>query len=317
MNNLFLYGVAVLVWGSTWLAIGFQLGEVAPVVSLVYRFALAAAILFVWCWLRRLPLRFGRQAHGRFMLLGLFLFGLNYIATYSAQQYISSALNAVTFSTMMWLNVINSRLFFGTRIEPKVYLGAALGMLGIVTLFWPEIEVVSWKDETLLGVVWCLGGALLASLGNMVSQRAQQERVPLVQANAWGMFYGTLLLLGVALAGGRPFDFENTTGYIVSLLYLAIFGSVIAFGTYLKLLGRIGAHKAGYAVVMFPAVALLLSVLFEGLEVDLHLIAGTGLVLLGNLAILGLGNGRLGARTARVGRTAFAPAPTAAEKKVA
>ena len=130
MSNLTLYATSVLVWGSTWLIINFQLGTVAPEVSVVYRYAIAASLLFAWSYLRGLRLIFSLRAHFKFMLLGLLLFGLNYIATYSAQQYITSALNAVAFSTMMWMNVVNSRLIFGTKIEPKLWWGAALGMAG-------------------------------------------------------------------------------------------------------------------------------------------------------------------------------------------
>lgn len=287
MGNLMLYVVAVLAWGSTWLAISFQLGTVAPEVSLVYRYALASAVLFAWCLLRGLPLAFDRRAHGRFALLGVFLFSLNYIGTYSAQQYITSALNAVTFSTMMWMNVLNSRWFFGTRIEPRVYVGAGLGMLGIITLFWPQIRVISWSDQTIVGMSLCLGGALLASLGNMVSQRAQREQLPVVQANAWGMFYGTLVLLVAALVQGKAFIFDTSAAYVGSLVYLALVGSILAFGVYLKLLGRIGAHRAGYAVVMFPVVAFALSYWFEDLQITSSLMLGVALILLGNVVVLG------------------------------
>jgi drug/metabolite transporter (DMT)-like permease len=145
MSNLVLYSTAVLVWGSTWLVINYQLGVVAPEASVVYRYAIAAALLFGWSAFRGLKLSYGLHAHIRFLLLGGLLFGFNYIATYSAQQYISSALNAVAFSTMMWMNVLNSRLFFGTRIEPKLWIGAGFGMAGIVTLFWPEISVISLR----------------------------------------------------------------------------------------------------------------------------------------------------------------------------
>lgn len=287
MSNALLYVTAVVVWGSTWLAITFQLGEVSPPVSLVYRYGLAAALLFGWCVWRGLNLRFSWRSHGLFAVLGLFLFCLNYIGTYNAQHYISSALNAVTFSTMMWMNVINSRVFFKTRIEPRVYAGAVFGMVGIGTLFWPEISVISWTDTTILGVSLCLGGALLASFGNMVSQKAQQQALPIIQSNAWGMLYGTGFLLLIAVARGQPFIFDPQPAYVISLLYLSIFGSIVGFGTYLKLLGRIGAHKAGYAVVTFPLVALILSVLFEGLRIEAHLLVGMGLVLLGNVIVLG------------------------------
>jgi len=100
------------------------------------------------------------------------------------------------------------------------------------------------------------------------------------------MFYGALLTGIVALASGHEFNFDATFTYIASLLYLAIFGSVVAFGAYLTLLGRIGAHKAGYATVMFPVVALVLSIAFEGLHLDLAIIIGATLVLLGNSLVL-------------------------------
>ena len=287
MNNLTLYSITVLVWGSTWLLINFQLGTVAPEVSVVYRYAIAAALLFAWSIVRGLRLRFGLFAHFRFFLLGMFLFGLNYIATYSAQEYIPSALNAVSFSTMMWMNVLFTRLFFGTRIEPKVWAGALLGMAGIAILFWPEVSTVSFSDRTLIGAGLSLAGALLASLGNMVSHQAQRESLPILQSNAWGMLYGMAITALIAWRRELPFNFEFTSSYIGSLLYLAVFGSIVAFGSYLKLMGRIGPHKAGYAVVMFPVVALVLSVMFEGLTVAPHIVAGVLFVLAGNLVILG------------------------------
>ena len=300
MNNLSLYAATVLIWGSTWLIINYQLGTVAPEVSVVYRYAIAAVVLMGWALVRRLPLRYGFRDHLRFMLLGLFLFSFNYIATYSAQIYIASALNAVAFSTMVWMNILNSRLFFGTRIEPRVWIGASLGMAGIIVLFWPEISVVSFSDKTLIGASLSLSGALMASFGNMISHRAQNDGVPIVQANAWGMFYGTLITAAVAWRKGLPFNFEYTFEYTASLLYLALFGSIAAFGCYLKLLGRIGPAKAGYAVVMFPVVAMVLSIAFEGLEVRAHIIAGVVLVLFGNLVILGFREIALALRRFRV-----------------
>jgi len=287
-TNVYLYLGAVLIWGSTWLFINFQLGVVAPEVSIVYRHAAASLALFIWSVLRGLNLRFGLRAHGRFALMGLFMFSLNYIATYSAQHYIPSALNAVIFSSMMWMNVLNARLFFGMPVGPGVYFGAGLGILGLMVLFWPSLSVIDFTSRTLYGAGLSLSGALLASWGNMVSHGAQRERLPIVQSNAWGLFYGMLITAVVALARGLPFNFEYTFEYIGSLLYLTTFGSVLGFGVYLKLLGRIGPHKAGYAMVTFPVVAVLLSVAFEGLAVEWHLVTGIAMVLLGNIFILDL-----------------------------
>ncbi len=287
MNNLALYIVTVAVWGTTWIAIEFQLGVVAPEVSVFYRYVLASGLLFAWCQLRGLKLRFDFHAHGRFLLLGLLLFCLNYVMTYYAQQYITSALSAIAFSTMLWMNILNARIFFGVRAGLRVLAGAVLGVVGIGILFMPQIGELSFSDATFLGTSICVGGAYIASLGNMVSQQAQREGLPIIQSNAWGMMYGAILTGGIGLAQGHEFNFDSSPSYLVSLLYLSVFGSVIAFGAYLTLLGRIGAHRAGYAMVMFPVVALVISFFFEGLQPRLSIFAGIVLVMAGNLLILG------------------------------
>jgi len=286
MTNLLLYATTVLIWGSTWFAIEFQLGTVPVEASLVYRYVLASAVLFVWCVLRQRSLRFDRGAHVRFMLLGISLFGLNYLLAYNAQFHISSALNAIAFSSMLWMNLINARLLLGTRIDRRTLAGAVLGIFGIVVLFWPDISESGLTNATATGAGLALGGAFVASLGNVLSQRTQSEGLPVLQSNAWGMFYGALFTGIYALTRNVSFVFDPAPAYVLSLAYLSVFGSVIAFGAYLTLLGRIGAQRAGYAVVMFPIVALILSTLFEGLEIRQHVLLGTGLALTGNALVL-------------------------------
>ncbi len=286
MPNWILYVVTVLVWGSTWFAIEHQLGVVSPEVSVFYRYLGAAALLFAWCLARGLNLKFDRRAHSRFVLLGLLLFCLNYIVTYHAQQYITSALTAIAFSTMLWMNIINARIFFGVRAGGLVISGAVIGVAGILILFMPQVDHVSFSDATLYGASLAIVGALIASLGNMVSQSAQNDDLPIIQSNAWGMLYGALLTGAIAFGQGKEFSFDWSTAYITSLLYLIVFGSIVAFGAYLTLLGRIGAHRAGYAMVMFPVVALVLSFLFEGLQITGNIVVGVVFVLLGNLFVI-------------------------------
>jgi drug/metabolite transporter (DMT)-like permease len=286
MSNTLLYIITVLIWGSTWFAIEFQLGTVEPEISIVYRYAGASLLLFGWAALRGLTLRFDRRAHAWFLLLGLFLFCLNYILAYRAQIYITSAMCAIAFSTIVWMNILLSRVFFGVRSGPRVLIGAGFGIVGIVVLFAPRIAAVSLSDSVLYGSLLASLGALAASFGNMASQKAQSLKLPIIQSNAWGMFYGALITAAVSLAQGQAFAFEVTPQYIVSLAYLTVFGSVVAFGAYLTLLGRIGAHRAGYALVMFPVIALILSMSFEGLELDIYIVIGTILVLTGNVFVL-------------------------------
>ncbi len=284
MSNAGLYTLTVLIWGSTWFAIEFQLGIVAPEVSIVYRYAIASVVLFIYSKISRLSLSFNLKTHVGFAVLGLFLFCLNYILAYRAQLFVTSALAAIVFSTMLWMNIGLARIAFGTRAGGRVILGALLGIAGILTIFLPQAGIVG--EQVITGCILAGLGALSASCGNIVSQKLQLGRIPVVQANAWGMAYGALITLAVVLIGGHEIRFEATFTYIASLLYLALFGSVVAFGAYLTLLGRIGAHRAGYATVMFPVVALILSLLFEGLHLEATIVLGTALVLTGNVLVL-------------------------------
>ncbi len=287
MNNTLLYLVTVLVWGSTWIAIEFQVDAAAVEVSVFYRYACASVLLLAICRLLGRSLRFHWRDHLLFAALGVCLFGLNFVLAYSAQQYIGSAMSAIAFSSMLWMNILNARLFFGTAIEPRVVAGSVLGIAGIVCLFYPQIRQLDGGTEVLLGAGLCVAGAMTASLGNMVSQAAQKKALPVLQSNAWGMLYGALLTGLFAFGQGREFKVDWEQTYFWSMLYLIVFGSIVAFSAYLTLLGRIGAQRAGYAVIMFPVVAVLLSVAFEGLAVTAGLLAGVALVGLGNLVTLG------------------------------
>jgi drug/metabolite transporter (DMT)-like permease len=286
MSNSFLYIVTVIIWGSTWIAINYQLGDVAPEVSIVYRFGLAAIIMFAYCRFKKLPLVFSAKQHAQLFAFGLTLFGCNYYLLYNAQAHINSALTSIAFSTLMIVNIINARIWYKTRISSQVYLGGALGLVGIVTLFWPQISNTEFADSTLLGLGFCMLGVIFASTGNMLSIKNQHSKIPVLPATAWGMLYGSSFMFVLALVQGKTFNFSFTVPYISSLLYLSIFGSVIAFGCYLTLLERIGAHKASYATIMFPAVAVVISSFVEGFIWDIYTFSGLSLMLAGNLVVL-------------------------------
>ena len=286
MYNLFLYLTTVFIWGLTWIAIKFQLGTVSPAVSIFYRFALASLILFIFSLIRKLPLRFNLRDHLFFALLGFFLFSLNYILVYNAELYLSSGLVAIIFSTIVVFNVIFGALFLGNPVRLQVVLGASIGLIGLVLVFGSELTSFNLSESWLLGGILTVLSVISASLGNIISARNQRHQLPVIQTNAYGMAYGALLMLVAALFQGSEFSFDFSTGYIISLLYLSIFGSVIAFWTYLTLLGKIGPDRSAYVTVLFPIIALAVSTLYEGLEWNLPQLLGVALVLLGNIFVL-------------------------------
>lgn len=286
MNNSFLYILTVVIWGSTWIAINYQLGDVAPEASVSYRFALAAFMLFLFAKVKQLPLSFSITQHGLFAAFGICLFGMNYLLLYTAQQHINSALSCIAFSTLMLMNIVNAKIFYKTQITKQVYLGGAFGLLGIVTIFWPQLTDMELGAATFLGLGLCLLGTLSASIGNMLSIKNQRNNVPIVQANAWGMLYGAIFTGLAVVMQGKQFSFSFEPAYLGSLLYLSLFGSVIAFGCYLTLMTRIGAHKTSYANIIFPAIAVLISTVVEGFVWSEFTVIGLSLVLLGNLVVL-------------------------------
>ena len=285
MTNLQLFLACVVIWGSTWIAITFQLGRVAPEASVSYRFLLASVLLFGYCLARRLPLRYGSREHAWMALLGVLMFGVSYVLVYYAEEHVVSGLVAVGYSASPLLGMLGMWAFFGTPMTRRVTAGSLLGIGGIALVFWPELGR-SHAGDPALGAIFTAVAVIVSSLGSMVAHRNQQAGLPLWQSLAWGMLYGALFSFAWALASGKPLAFEATPGYVLSLLYLTVFGSILAFAAYLTLLGRIGAARSGYVGVMVPIVALFISAAFESFRWHVLTWAGIAISIAGNVVIL-------------------------------
>jgi drug/metabolite transporter (DMT)-like permease len=277
-----LFAISTSIWGSTWLAIKFQLGGVAPEVSVAVRFALAALLLGAWCSFTRRPLRFDLRAHAFLALQGVLLFGLNYVGVYWAEQYATSGLVAVLFSTIVFMNPIGARLVFGTALTLRTLVAAALGVIGVALLFLPELTQARQGGTVALGIVFGLGATAIASGGNLAAMRNQAARIPVLSGTAWGMAYGALTAALIALLVGARWSIDLRAPYLVSLVYLAVFGSVVAFGAYLTLLKEVGSASASYVAVATPIVAMLLSTLFEGYRWTPVAAFGVAMAVVGN-----------------------------------
>ena len=291
MLNFFYYISVVLIWGSTWLAIKFQLTGVPPLQSVGYRFLLASAVLFGYCLIRRQNLRFSPRDHLSMAAQGVSLFGIGYCFTYLSTRYLTSGLVSVVYSTILLMNILNLRVFMGRRAAWRALMGGLLGLFGLSLIFWPDLR--SFKiGQSLQGLLFGLAGTYLHSLGNILGASQARRGLPLIQTNAFGMAYGGMLtlILGWWMYGGPAFDLSP--GYLISLAYLVLFGSIAAFGAYLSLIARIGAEYAAYVILLTPIVALSLSTLFEGYVWSPFALAGVAVVMVGNLIILGPVRGR-------------------------
>ena len=287
MPSPLIYAIVVLIWGTTWFAIKFQHGVVAPEISLVYRFGLAAICVFVYAAATGNSLRLSWRDHRFVALQGFTLFCLNYWMTYLSTQYLTSGLVAVLFTSIIFFNLVNSRLIFGTPIEGRVLAAAAVGLVGVALLFLPELEAAMGDRAVLNGALLALAATYVASLGNMAAMRNTNGGFPVVTVNAYGMAYGAIGLAVIAALRGTPIAFDPHWPYVLSLLYLSLFGTSLAFGLYLVLLKRIGAARAAYASVLFPVVALIVSTLFEDYRWTVVAVAGLSVLIAGNALALG------------------------------
>jgi drug/metabolite transporter (DMT)-like permease len=285
MVNLLLYSSAVLIWGSTWLVIKFQLTQVPPVLSVAYRFGLAAAILFTFCLLTRRTLRFSVRQQANMALQGGLTFCCGYVLCYQASIFLTSGLLAIVFSLIQAMNILNLRLFLGREIRIRAVVGGLIGLVGLCFVFLEEIFSFS-LTAGVKGLLLGIAAAYFSSLGNVVATKNGTNGVPVAQANAFGMAYGAALTLGLHFLLGGRLEIDGSLGYLGPLLYLAVLGSVIAFGCYFSLVNRIGADYAAYCATLSPILAMLLSWRFEGYVWTLPALLGIVAVLVGNVIVL-------------------------------
>lgn len=281
-----LYSVSVLAWSLSWIAMHYQVGQVAPEVSVVWRFVIAAPAMFCIAALRGERLWFPLPEHRYLLGLGFAIFSTNFALFYYGAQYVASGLLSIVFSLASIGNVVLGALIFGARIELRVVAGALLGVAGVAAMFYPELGGMRADASALIGLALSLGGTLSFCIGNMLSVGAQRRGLPIFASTAWGMSYGAVIMTVFSLARGQSFSFEWSATYFGGLLYLSLFGSVIAFSVYFTLLGRIGAARTGYSTVMYPVIALLVSTAFEGYRWTVPAVLGLVAVIAGNVLVL-------------------------------
>ena len=307
MTSVAIFFMTVLIWGSTWIAIKYQAGPVAPEVSVAYRFLGAAVLFFLWCGLRRLRLRFTLRDHLFMALQGLCLFCLNYIPLYWASKWLTSGLVAVAFSTVVLFSLLLGRLVHRKPIEPRVGVGAFCGVAGLGLVFWPELDGLVLSDLTFVAIGLALLGAFMGSSGTLVGSRNSKAGIPVVQVSAFGMLYGGLATAVYVTLSPESWAWDPAPAYGASLAYLILFGSVIGFWGFLTVVARLGPERASYIPVIFPVVALAISTLVEGYVWSPEAVTGLGLVLAGNfLALMKAG---AGAQSSASVKASVDPAP--------
>ena len=286
MNTLTLFAGCVAIWGTTWLAITYQLGLVAIEASVAYRFLLAAALLAAYSWLRRLPMRFSASQHASLAALGVLMYSAGYLFVYRAELHVASGLVAVGYSASPLLAMFGMRIAFRQPMTARMALGALFGIAGVALVYLPEIGSANHRGSVALGALFTTVAVLVVTLGSLLAHRNHQQKLVGWPTMAWSMGYGGLVSLIGALVLGEPLSIDWSPGYVISLLYLTTFGSILAFAGFLELLGRIGPARASYIGVMVPIVALVISALFEDFAWHPLTALGVAISVVGNVLVL-------------------------------
>jgi drug/metabolite transporter (DMT)-like permease len=274
-----LFWVPTLIWASTWHVILYQLAETPPLNSVAWRFLLAGLVLLGIAMARGERWQLEPRWHGWVLLGGVVQYSINYWGVYEAERHIPSGLVAVLFSLMVFGNALSGWWLFAQPVTRRFLAAAACGVLGVVLIFWPEVVAAGARPNAALGLSVGLLAVVMACVGNAITLSLTRRGVPLIPVLGWGMSYGALVLLAIAGAQGTLDAIGHSAAWWASLLYLTLFGTVIAFFVYFRLAQRVGPARAAMTGVMIPPIALTISAALEGWRPTALSIAGVVLCL--------------------------------------
>jgi drug/metabolite transporter (DMT)-like permease len=276
----------VLIWGTTWIVIKFQLGTVNPSWSVTYRFATGGVALLAWCALKGLPLTVPRHALPFLVLLGLFQFVMNFNFVYRSELYIPSGIPAVAFALLMVPNAILAWLFLGRKISGRFALGSALGILGVGLLFAQQLSLPGTRAETMLGLSLVVAGILSASIANVMQASPKALTFPPITGLGWAMLIGASINAVIATAIAGPPQIDPAPSYWLGFLYLGVVASAVAFALYFDLVRQMGPAEAAWTGVLIPIIAMAISTVVEDFRWTGMAVAGCVLALVGMVIAL-------------------------------
>jgi drug/metabolite transporter (DMT)-like permease len=277
-----LFAGVVLIWGTTWYGIHLQDNGTPAPAAVAVRFALSALIMWAFVLATRRRVAVPAGAWPLVGVHGLAFFCFNYLLIYLGTQTVPSGLVSVLFSTVILFSlsweVVLLRAFPGW----SALAAAAMGIAGLALLF--EREILAGAIDP-IGALIVLAGALVASTGNALSRLLMDRGMGIVSMQTTGMTIGAGAMLAIALVRGDLARVVLDARFVGALVYLAVFGSVIAFALYFLLVRRIGPTRAAYSTVFFPLVALAISAAFESYAMTPAGWAGV-LLLMGGAALV-------------------------------
>jgi drug/metabolite transporter (DMT)-like permease len=273
-----LYALICLIWGSTWLAIKVGLIGVPPFLSAGLRFLLAAFLVGLIVAVGRRPLHLTRDDKICVLSMGLLVFWVDYALVYWAEMRISSGLTAILFSTMpLTTSLLSAYWTRSETLSGRKITGILVGVIGTALLFWPH-ERLSLQQA--LGMLAVLAASVCAAINLVMMKKYGRHTDPFV-LNFFSMGLGATCLLVMSVTLENWSAVVWTPNNVLALVYLAVFGSVIAFSVYYYLIKRMDATVVSLSTLIIPIVALALGRAFLDERVTPLALAGIATIVAG------------------------------------
>lgn len=282
--TVLLFALTALIWSGGALATALQAGVTPAPWSVAVRMALAGLILLGYGQTQAVSLAIPPRDRPAVALQGMLFFALAFIAFYEAARHMPSGLAALILSTSALFAALIGRATLGTRLTANFVWGTLCGIVGIALVFGPTGGMGANISPS--GIAWALVAAVATGAGTVVGARNQMAGLPAIAVLGWAALAGAATSAAWALITGAPAVPDLSARYLLSLAYLAVAASCVAFMLYFELVRRLGPGPAAYTLTVVPLVALVLSSLFEHLVLDWSIAAGTAAILAGNVLVL-------------------------------
>ena len=276
--------VLCLIWGSTWLFIKIGLNDLPPLTFAGIRFVIAVLILFTIIWARRVSLPTSSADWWLLILTGVLSFSLNYGLIFWGEQYVSSGLAALLQATIPVFGLVIAHFYLPQeRMTPPKIAGVVLGVCGVGVVFSSQLSVAGGR--AFAGSVAMVLSSLFVAYSNVLVKARATKLDPAIIAAAQ-MFFGLipLFLIGIPLEG-NPFHFHWTVMAVISLFYLALIGSVVAFLLYYWLMRNMDVTKTMLIALVTPVVAVALGMIVLDEKLSWRTFVG-GLMIMGGIGMI-------------------------------
>jgi len=280
MKSRLVWLLLCLIWGSTWLFIKLGLSDLPPFTFAGIRFVIASAILFAIIAARGLSLPRSGSDWMLLAITGILSFSFNYGLLFWGEQYISSGLAALLQATIPAFGLIIAHFYLpGEQMTAAKIFGVMMGVAGVGVIFSNQLSVAG--SRALAGCAALVVGSACAAYANVLVKARGAKLDPAILAGGQ-MLFGLmpLLLIGIPLEG-NPFYFHWTRMAVVSLFYLAIVGSVVAFLLYYWLVQHMDVTKTMLVALVTPVIAVVLGVMVLREELNWRTFAGGAMIISG------------------------------------